>query len=224
MSSTVRAAPAERTGIARQDADDTRCTTEDAFRRRTRVRHAVPMQRDVTAHLNSPCPTPPTWSSRSRSRRTTNPITSFTALLDGVPVPTTTFADHSGTRFQRLQAGAERSSSITARTSSGRESDRGSALRPVRVPPAEPLRRERRPLPTAAAEFAGIEPAGPLAAVSSWVGTQLSYVPGASGPTDGAVQTLLSPDRVSAATMPTCAPHSCGRGVARGSPPSTRRV
>lgn len=43
------------------------------------------------------------------------------------------------------------------------------------------------------AEFAGI--AGPrdlLAAVSSWVGTQLSYVPGSSGPTDGAVQTLLS--------------------------------
>jgi transglutaminase-like putative cysteine protease len=27
--------------------------------------------------------------------------------------------------------------------------------------------------------------------VSSWVGTKLSYVPGSSGPTDGAVQTLL---------------------------------
>src|ERR1700727_1056757 len=31
-----------------------------------------------------------------------------------------------------------------------------------------------------------------LAAVSSWVGTRLSYVPGSSGPTDGAVETLLS--------------------------------
>jgi transglutaminase-like putative cysteine protease len=31
-----------------------------------------------------------------------------------------------------------------------------------------------------------------LAAVSSWVGTQLEYVPGSSGPTDGAVDTLLA--------------------------------
>jgi transglutaminase-like putative cysteine protease len=45
----------------------------------------------------------------------------------------------------------------------------------------------------ARAEFAGIS-MGPdlLAAVSSWVGTKLSYVPGSSGPTDGAVDTLLS--------------------------------
>ena len=44
----------------------------------------------------------------------------------------------------------------------------------------------------ARAEFAGLS-TGPdlLAAVSSWVGTKLSYVPGSSGPTDGAVQTLL---------------------------------
>ncbi|GAA2035617.1 transglutaminase family protein [Agromyces tropicus] len=45
---------------------------------------------------------------------------------------------------------------------------------------------------TAAAEFAGIEGADRLAAVSSWVGTRLSYVPGSSSPTDGAVQTLLA--------------------------------
>ncbi len=31
-----------------------------------------------------------------------------------------------------------------------------------------------------------------LAAVSSWVGTQLQYIPGSSGPTDGAVDTLLA--------------------------------
>ena len=42
------------------------------------------------------------------------------------------------------------------------------------------------------AEFAGIETPGDLLpAVSSWVGTQLSYVPGSSRPTDGAVETLL---------------------------------
>ena len=49
----------------------------------------------------------------------------------------------------------------------------------------------------ARSEFAGIG-AGPelLAAVSSWVGTQLSYVPGSSRPTDGAVQTLLQREGV----------------------------
>ena len=44
---------------------------------------------------------------------------------------------------------------------------------------------------TAAAEFAGLEGVALLDAVSSWVGTRLAYVPGSSGPTDGAVQTLL---------------------------------
>ena len=44
----------------------------------------------------------------------------------------------------------------------------------------------------AQAEFAGIEDHHDLlAAVSSWVGTRLSYVPGSSRPTDGAVETLL---------------------------------
>ncbi len=43
------------------------------------------------------------------------------------------------------------------------------------------------------AEFRGVEgPVDLLAAVSSWVGTRLSYVAGSSGPTDGAVDTLLS--------------------------------
>lgn len=45
----------------------------------------------------------------------------------------------------------------------------------------------------AQSEFAGIAaPADLLAAVSSWVGTRLSYVRGSSGPTDGAVDTLLA--------------------------------
>ena len=44
----------------------------------------------------------------------------------------------------------------------------------------------------AQAEFAGItQPEDLLAAVSSWVGDRLSYVPGSSGPTDGAVDTML---------------------------------
>lgn len=46
--------------------------------------------------------------------------------------------------------------------------------------------------PIARAQFAGLTSADLLASVSSWVGQQLAYVPGSSGPTDGAVQTLLS--------------------------------
>ena len=42
-------------------------------------------------------------------------------------------------------------------------------------------------------EFDGIDdPRSLLDAVSSWVGTRLSYVPGSSGPTDGAVDTLAA--------------------------------
>lgn len=45
----------------------------------------------------------------------------------------------------------------------------------------------------AQAEFLGIsDPAALLAAVSSWVGSRLSYVPGSSMPTEGAVDTMLS--------------------------------
>ena len=43
----------------------------------------------------------------------------------------------------------------------------------------------------AAAEFGGVEDGVLLDAVSSWVGTRLRYVPGSSGPTDGATETLL---------------------------------
>jgi hypothetical protein len=45
----------------------------------------------------------------------------------------------------------------------------------------------------ARSEFAGsATDAGLLAAVSSWVGSRLSYLPGSSGPADGAVEALLA--------------------------------
>ncbi len=59
-------------------------------------------------------------------------------------------------------------------------------LRPTRYCESDSL------TPTALAEFAGVPPHELLAAVSSWVGTRLSYVSGSSLPTDGAVRTLLS--------------------------------
>ncbi len=45
---------------------------------------------------------------------------------------------------------------------------------------------------TARAEFSGLKGADLLGAVSSWVGTRLTYVPRSSLPTDGAVRTLLA--------------------------------
>ena len=46
--------------------------------------------------------------------------------------------------------------------------------------------------PIAVAEFSGLHGAELLAAVASWVGVRIAYVPGSSLPTDGAVRTLLS--------------------------------
>jgi transglutaminase-like putative cysteine protease len=64
--------------------------------------------------------------------------------------------------------------------------DRMIYLRPSRYAESDRLSAVAR------AEFAGIStPADLLAAVSSWVGTRLSYVPGSSRPIDGAVDTLL---------------------------------
>ena len=65
--------------------------------------------------------------------------------------------------------------------------DRVTYLRPCRYAESDRLER-RSPGPSSPASTA---PRDLLAAVSSWVGTRLSYVPGSSGPTDGAVDTLL---------------------------------
>jgi len=66
------------------------------------------------------------------------------------------------------------------------ESDRVTYLRPSRYAESDRLAAVAR------AEFAGIGSGQELlAAVSSWVGTRLSYVPGSSRPIDGAVETLL---------------------------------
>jgi len=71
------------------------------------------------------------------------------------------------------------------------EGDRIQFLRPSRYAESDRL------TPTAHGEFAGLV-GGPqlLAAVSSWVGSRLSYVPGSSLPTSGAVDTLLQREGV----------------------------
>jgi transglutaminase-like putative cysteine protease len=74
----------------------------------------------------------------------------------------------------------------TAAASPVSEADRITYLRPSRYAESDRLGA------MAQAEFAGISGASDLlAAVSSWVGSRLYYVPGSSGPTDGAVDTML---------------------------------
>ena len=118
----------------------------------------------------------------------------FTATLDGGSVDWHVVSDAHGTRLHRLSSGVGRlevryEASIvgTGAVAATTETDLIVYTRPSRYAESDSLG------PTANAEFAGITDAAELlAAVSSWVGTRLYYVSGASLPTDGATRTLLA--------------------------------
>lgn len=113
--------------------------------------------------------------------------------LDGRPLPMQELTEATGTRLQLLHA---EPGAVTIRYDAqveGKAEPAGvEALdliayrRPSRYCESDQL------LPTAQAEFAGLEGKPLLDAVSSWVGAQLSYLPGSSKPTDGATETLLA--------------------------------
>ncbi|MFC9918287.1 transglutaminase-like domain-containing protein [Agromyces binzhouensis] len=112
---------------------------------------------------------------------------------DGRPIDPTELTDAAGNRLHVVDAPAgSLECSYTAevpgraREASVNAADLLTYLRPSRYAESDRL------AATAAAEFGGVEGVDRLAAVSSWVGTRLSYVPGSSSPTDGAVQTLLA--------------------------------
>ncbi|QKJ20123.1 transglutaminase-like domain-containing protein [Microbacterium hominis] len=119
---------------------------------------------------------------------------SFTATLDGRPVRVHEFPDAHGTRLHRLRSApgelvVDYSALVlgAGETAIANEADLVTYVRPSRYAESDAL------APTAASEFAGIDDrADLLRAVSSWVGTHLSYVPGSSLPTDGATRTLLA--------------------------------
>jgi len=119
---------------------------------------------------------------------------SLTITLDGAPVEVRELADAHGTRLHRVRAGSgalvlEYAATVTGHgaTAEATDTDLLTYTRPSRYAESDEL------APTAHAEFAGIDDsAALLAAVSSWVGTHLSYVPGSSLPTDGATRTLLA--------------------------------
>ncbi|CAI9392455.1 transglutaminase family protein [Microbacterium sp. T2.11-28] len=119
---------------------------------------------------------------------------SLTASLDGAPVEVRELSDVHGGRLHRLTAEpgelvVEYRASVSdpATALETTETDLLVYGRPSRYADSDTL------AATAAAQFGGIpEGRDLLTAVSSWVGTQLSYVPGSSLPTDGATQTLLA--------------------------------
>lgn len=113
--------------------------------------------------------------------------------LDGRALRVDEIAGAHGTRLHRFQVGPGRLTVGYAATVLGRGRPQVSEdstligyLRPSRYCESDVL------APTAGAEFAGLDGIALLDAVSSWVGTRLEYVPGASLPTDGAVRTLLA--------------------------------
>lgn len=117
----------------------------------------------------------------------------LSATVDGEPLAIDELGDAHRTRLHRVVAPVgeltiEYEATVDAGTLAiGDDVEPLVYLRPSRYAESDAM------APTAAAEFHGIEePADLLAAVSSWVGTRLSYVPGSSLPTDGATRTLLA--------------------------------
>ncbi len=118
---------------------------------------------------------------------------SLEVLLDGEPVEVTELLDLHGTRMHRVKTPRGRltlaySATVRGRADPAPADDRDFIryLRPSRYCEADSL------APIAQGEFYGLEGKALLDAVSSWVGTRISYVSGSSLPTDGAVRTLLA--------------------------------
>jgi len=113
--------------------------------------------------------------------------------IDGKHAEVTELTDHHGSRLHTIDATPGRMKVRYSAEADGRSEpppfrdfDGILYLRPSRYCDSDTL------YPTAQAEFVGLKGHDLLAAVSSWVGTRLEYIPGSSQPTDGAVQTLLS--------------------------------
>ena len=112
---------------------------------------------------------------------------------EGEPLPIDELVEATGTRLHTTHAEPGRVTIRYEATVDGEaapvpveELDLIAARRPSRYCESDQL------LPTAQAEFSGLEGKALLDAVSSWVGARLSYIPGSSKPTDGATETLLA--------------------------------
>ncbi|MBW4042981.1 MAG: transglutaminase family protein [Acidobacteria bacterium] len=112
---------------------------------------------------------------------------------DGAPLEVAELTEATGTRLHLAHAEAGRVTvrydatvDGTAEAAPVEQLDLIAYRRPSRYCESDQL------LPTAYAEFQGLDGKPLLDAVSSWVGAQLRYIPGSSKPTDGATETLLA--------------------------------
>lgn len=124
-----------------------------------------------------------------------NPVTSEVLAIsqNGNPIEPQEIVDRHGTRLHRVVGEAGRMSidyraeiDGSAAPLEDHDLDPIVYLRPSRYCESDSL------TPTARSEFAGLRGHDLLAAIASWVGSRLRYVPGSSLPTDGAEQTLLA--------------------------------
>ncbi|HMR49411.1 MAG TPA: transglutaminase family protein [Arachnia sp.] len=152
------------------------------------------MKREVSSHITATI-TEPAELVLSVALAEGTPLASerLTATLDGERLPLREIVDAHGTRLHVVEAGAGEFDltyrAIVDRYAPPRiveDAERIRYLRPSRYCESDSLS------PTAVAEFHDLRGAQLLDAVSSWVGTHLTYVSGSSQPTDGAIQTLLS--------------------------------
>lgn len=151
------------------------------------------MQRDLSAHLSLDVTSSATLALEIAVSAQLAADEHLTVTLDGREVGATEMHDVHGTRLHVVRADpgrlvVEYSASVRGRApgQAADEVDLLRYLRPSRYCESDSLG------PTAHAEFAGLAGVDLLAAVSSWVGSRLAYVPGSSLPTDGAVRTLLA--------------------------------
>ncbi len=117
---------------------------------------------------------------------------SMALSVDGVPVVARELVDFTGNRMHVLDAIGTKvvmdyEAVVTGQAAPAPVDDFDliTYLRPSRYCESDSL------APTAGAEFSGIHGAELLDAVATWVSSILTYVPGSSRPTDGAVRTFL---------------------------------
>lgn len=150
------------------------------------------MRRSVTAHLELLLGGPTTSHLSIASAARADPE-SLLVSVENIPLEPSLLVDEHGSRLHRVDADQGTLVIDYAATVTGRAD-------PAPVHPLELLTFVRPSrycesdmlAPTAHAEFARLEGHTLLSAVSAWVHERITYVPGSSGPTDGAVETLLT--------------------------------
>ncbi|MET3809098.1 transglutaminase-like putative cysteine protease [Arthrobacter sp. UYEF3] len=119
---------------------------------------------------------------------------SLSVTAAGEDVPLTELSDHHGGRFHYMQFAeptevlVEYGATVTGRAAP----ERLGLMELIRYVRPSRYAESDRLLPTAYAEFGGLQGAELLHAVRDWVFNELRYISGSSRGTDGAVETLLN--------------------------------